>query len=95
MLLHLHHHTLIIKKMKNLNKTILSFKEAISFMDVSKSFLYKLTSKGKINFFKPNNGKIYFKKEDLENWMLQNEVKSFNVLEESVNKNLLKIGKKI
>jgi excisionase family DNA binding protein len=81
--------------MKNLNKTILSFKEAISFMDVSKSFLYKLTSEGKINFFKPNNGKIYFKKEDLENWMLQNEVKSFNVLEESVNKNLLKIGKKI
>ena len=81
--------------MKNLNKTILSFKEAISFMDVSKSFLYKLTSEDKINFFKPNNGKIYFKKEDLENWMLQNEVKSFNVLEESVNKNLLKIGKKI
>ena len=81
--------------MKNLNKTILSFKEAISFMDVSKSFLFKLTSEGKINFFKPNNGKIYFKKEDLENWMLQNEVKSFNVLEESVNKNLLKIGKKI
>ena len=81
--------------MKNLNKTILSFKEAISFMDVSKSFLYKLTSEGKINLFKPNNGKIYFKKEDLENWMLQNEVKSFNVLEESVNKNLLKIGKKI
>lgn len=81
--------------MKNLNKTILSFKEAISFMDVRKSFLYKLTSEGKINFFKPNNGKIYFKKEDLENWMLQNEVKSFNVLEESVNKNLLKIGKKI
>lgn len=81
--------------MKNFNKTILSFKEAISFMDVSKSFLYKLTSEGKINFFKPNNGKIYFKKEDLENWMLQNEVKSFNVLEESVNKNLLKIGKKI
>ena len=81
--------------MKNLNKTILSFKEAISFMDVSKSFLYKLTSEGKINFFKPNNGKIYFKKEDLENWMLQNEVKSFNVLEESINKNLLKIGKKI
>ena len=95
MLLHLRHKTLINKKMKNLNKTILSFKEAISFMDVSKSFLYKLTSEGKINFFKPNNGKIYFKKEDLENWMLQNEVKSFNVLEESVNKNLLKIGKKI
>ncbi len=79
--------------MENLNKKILSFKEAISFMDVSKSFLYKLTSEGKINFFKPNNGKIYFRKEDLENWMMQNEVKSIEFLEDTVNQNLLKNGK--
>jgi excisionase family DNA binding protein len=62
-------------------KNILSFKESIEFMDVSKSFLYKLTSEGRINFFKPNNGKIYFRKEDLENWMMQNEIKSVESLE--------------
>lgn len=71
--------------MKNIEKEILSFKESIEFMDVSKSFLYKMTSEGKINFFKPNNGKIYFRKEDLENWMMQNEVKSITSLEESIN----------
>lgn len=67
--------------MNKTEKNILSFKESIEFMDVSKSFLYKLTSEGRINFFKPNNGKIYFRKEDLENWMMQNEMKSVESLE--------------
>nr|WP_314496787.1 helix-turn-helix domain-containing protein [uncultured Chryseobacterium sp.] len=74
--------------MKNNEKQILSFKESIEFMDVSKSFLYKMTSEGKINFYKPNNGKIYFRKEDLENWMMQNEVKSITSLEESISKKM-------
>ncbi len=74
--------------MKNIEKEILSFKESIEFMDVSKSFLYKLTSEGRISFFKPNNGKIYFKKEDLENWMMQNEVKSIESLQRNLNPKL-------
>jgi len=80
--------------MKNIEKEILSFKESIEFMDVSKSFLYKLTSEGRISFFKPNNGKIYFKKEDLENWMMQNEVKSIESLEKRLlTKNFKSNGK--
>jgi DNA binding domain, excisionase family len=82
------------KAMKNIEKEILSFKESIEFMDVSKSFLYKLTSEGRISFFKPNNGKIYFKKEDLENWMMQNEVKSIESLEKRLlTKNFKSNGK--
>lgn len=53
-------------------KDILSFKEALVYLDVSKSLLYKLTSKKKIEFSKPNNGKLYFKKEDLKKWLNQN-----------------------
>ena len=56
-----------------LSKEILSFREAIAYLDLSESFLYKLTSTRKIKFFKPNNGRIYFKKVDLDKWMLQNE----------------------
>ncbi|MEG2309137.1 helix-turn-helix domain-containing protein [Chryseobacterium sp.] len=80
--------------MNKTEKNILSFKESIEFMDVSKSFLYKLTSEGRINFFKPNNGKIYFKKEDLENWMMQNEVKSITSLEESTINKMKTSGRK-
>ena len=35
-------------------KPILSFKEAIDFLDISKSFLYKLVSKQEIPYSKPN-----------------------------------------
>lgn len=78
-------------------KEILSFKEALVYLDVSSSFLYKLTSKNEIPFTKPNGGKIYFKKEDLNNWMLKNESKSNDVLENEIDNHLKQncYGKKI
>lgn len=66
------------------HKEILSFKEALVYLDVSESFLYKSTSKKTIEFTKPNGGKIYFKKSDLDDWMLQNTSKSARVLEEEL-----------
>ena len=66
-------------------KKTLSFKDALIYLDCSKSFLYKLTSKAAINFTKPNNGKIYFKKKDLDDWMLQNPRLSVSGLEKQIN----------
>ncbi|CAA7392589.1 helix-turn-helix domain-containing protein [Chryseobacterium fistulae] len=75
-------------------KEILSFKEALAYLDVLPSLLYKLTSQRTITYFKPNGGKIYFKKTDLDYWMLQNESKSVNVLEEELF-NKLKVRKNV
>jgi excisionase family DNA binding protein len=69
-------------------KEILSFREALVYLDVSESLLYKLTSNRAITFSKPNGGKLYFKKSDLDNWMTQNELKSIRVLEDQVNNHL-------
>ena len=55
------------------NKKLLSFDEAVAYLDVSKSFLYKLTSQGKITHFKPNNKLIYFRKDDLDNFLQKNK----------------------
>ncbi len=70
-------------------KEILSFKEAMTYLDVSKSFLYKATSNRTIRFSKPNGGKIYFLKKDLDAWMLQNIQESvsdkMSFLEQSLN----------
>ena len=63
------------------HKEILSFREALLYLDISESSLYKMVSESKINHFKPNGGKLYFRKSDLNNWMLQNECKSIGVLE--------------
>ncbi|MBF0576380.1 helix-turn-helix domain-containing protein [Dysgonomonas sp. GY617] len=64
-----------------LDKNILSFKEAVAYLDVSESMLYKLTSSRVISFSKPNGGRIYFKKSDLDSWMLQNVFQSIDALE--------------
>ncbi|WP_428231109.1 helix-turn-helix domain-containing protein [Flavobacterium sp.] len=78
-------------------KEILSFKEALVYLDVSESLLYKLTSNRALTFYKPNGGKLYFKKSDLHDWMTKNEIKSILVLEDEVNNYLKerKDGKKI
>ena len=66
-------------------KQILTFKETLFYLGVSQSFLYKLTSAKKIVHFKPSGKLIYFKREDLDNWMLQNRCKSITDIEYSVN----------
>jgi len=71
-------------------KEIFSFKETLIYLDISKSLLYKLTSSRAITFSKPNGGKLYFKKSDLDNWMTQNELKSIRVLQEELNNHLKK-----
>ena len=60
----------------------LSFSEAAKYLDVSKSHLYKLTSKGLITHFKPNNKKIYFKQSDLNNFLFRNRKSSEAELEQ-------------
>lgn len=76
-----------------MEKNILSFREALEYMSVSKSFLYKLTSDRGIRFSKPNGGKIYFRKIDLDNFMLSNEQKSKLEVEEEILTKLRQNGK--
>ena len=57
-------------------KPILTFDEGCMYTGLSKSYMYKHTSNGNIPFFKPEGRKIYFKREDLENWMLRNRQSS-------------------
>ena len=80
--------------MENINiiaqKQILSFKEALLYLDLSSSFLYKLTSQKAIPFSKPNGGKIYFRKSDLDNWMLSNIQKTKEVSKQEVLDHLRK-----
>jgi len=78
----------IIALLENQNiqyKAILSFQEALAYLDVSKSFLYKLTSSNSITFFKPSGKLIYFKKSDLDQWVLQNKFQQSSSLEQELN----------
>ncbi len=56
-----------------LAKEVLNFKEALAMLGISPSTLYKMTHQREINFYKPGGKLIFFLKEDLLNWMLQNK----------------------
>ena len=63
-------------------KEILNFVEACTFLSYSKSYLYKLTHSRQIPHFKPNKKKLYFKRSDLEGWLLRNRVKTADEIEQ-------------
>jgi len=55
-----------------LTKVVLTLEEACEYLGVSASQLYKQTSGRSIPFFKPTGKKLYFKRVDLDGWLLQN-----------------------
>ena len=58
------------------------FQEASEYLNISKSYLYKLTSKQRIPFYRPGGKKIYFKRNELEAWLLKNRVKPIDEIEQ-------------
>lgn len=71
-----------------LAKEVLSFKEALALLGISASMLYKLTHQRAISFYKPNGKLIYFKREDLMNWMLSNKQPSNEEIKKEIFKKL-------
>lgn len=72
------------------NKTVLTFEEACDYTGISRSYLYKLTSSGDIPFSKPNGKIIFFSKEKLDVWLLQNSKKSNRELQHEALKYISK-----
>lgn len=69
------------------SKNIYNADEACLFLGVKKSYLYELVRNKKIHYFKSAGGKLsYFRRADLEKWMLSIE---FSTHDENHNKALL------
>lgn len=77
------------KEKSYLLKAVLTFKEACLYTGLAKSWMYKLTHKGKIPHYKPNGKRLYFKKTELENWMLRNKVLSEDEIKSKAAKHSL------
>jgi excisionase family DNA binding protein len=52
----------------------LTLEEAASYLRLSKSYIYKLTSSGTIPHYKPEGKLIYFEKSELDDWLFRNRV---------------------
>lgn len=84
-----------LEKQQFMNKNVFSFEEASTFLNLSKSYLYKLTSGNLIPHYKPQGKMLYFEKTELEAWLLQNPVKTRAQIDAEaqryiLNKNLCK-----
>ena len=70
-------------------KTVLKLDEVILLTGLSKSYLYKLTSTGGIPCYKPQGKYIFFKKTEVENWLLQNRKSTTIEIDEMANNHII------
>lgn len=78
-----------LERMLFMTKNVLSFDEASAFLNLSKSYLYKLTSGNLIPHYKPQGKMLYFEKSELEAWLRQNPVKTKTQIEQEAQKYVL------
>ncbi len=71
-----------IERLLRGQKPVLTFEEGCEFTGLSKSYMYKLTHRNKIPYFKPHGKNIYFSREELEKWLLKNPVKTAEAVEQ-------------
>ena len=63
-------------------KTVFNFTETANYTGLSTSYLYKLTSAKKIPFYKPMGKLTYFKKVEVDEWLLQNRSTTSSEIED-------------
>ena len=61
----------------------LTLKEAAEFLDFSRSYLYRLTSQGRIPCYKPEGKRVYFDRAELVNWLKRNRIRPQEETEET------------
>lgn len=57
-------------------KNVLTLDETVFLTGLSKGHIYRLTSTQAIPHYKPKGRNIYFKKDEIEDWLLQNRIRT-------------------
>jgi len=73
--------TRIEEILKGQAERVMNFNEACKYLNISKSYGYKLTCRNIIPYYKPNGKLIYFSKIELDKWILRGKNKSIDELE--------------
>ena len=60
----------------------LTLLEAAEFLDFSRSYLYRLTSQGRVPCYKPEGKRVYFDRAELVNWLKRNRIRPQEEIEE-------------
>lgn len=73
-----------IEKLLISQKPVMTFDELVDYTGLSQSYLYKLTSKMDIPFYRPNGKQLYFKKDEIDTWLLRNRSKTNEEIQKEV-----------
>src|SRR5689334_11176192 len=71
----------MLQEQNLLKKDVLNVNEASAYLDMSASHLYKMTSQKQIPHFCPQGKKLYFKRAELDEWLLRNRQDSRDEIE--------------
>lgn len=71
----------MLQEQNLLKKDVLNFNDACSYLDISASHLYKLTSQKSIPHFCPQGKKLYFNRTELDEWLQRNRQTSTDEIE--------------
>lgn len=89
----LHQDVAELKGLMLAQKEVLDIDELALYSGLSKTYIYKLTHSNKIPFYKPGGKKIYFKRSEVDNWLLSNRVSTDEELEHGVDNYLVGLKK--
>lgn len=73
-------------------KEILTSDEASKYMGISKSYLYKLTMRRQIPFYRPTGKIIFFNRQELEEWLQSNRISTSTEINEQAQAYCIKKG---
>lgn len=74
-----------VEKMAYTAKDFLSIDEVAAYLQVSKSYVYKLTSSRELTVYKPNGKNIFILRNDLHEWIKRNPYLSNGEIEKQAN----------
>jgi excisionase family DNA binding protein len=74
-----------IRDLLQSNKAILTVDEFVAYSGIKKSQVYKLTSQRRLPHYKPpGSRKIFFRKREVQKWLLNNPIRTYEELKEEV-----------
>lgn len=82
-----------IKDLLQLNQPVLSLRQFCKFADISEDYVYKLTSSGRLRFYRPFGKRIYVDRDHAIDVLRQNPVCQKKDVNKIVSNHLLKSKK--
>ena len=77
-----------------LQKEVLNFNDACKYLDISASHLYKLTSQKQIPHFCPQGKKLYFNRQEIDEWLMRNKQETSEDIETAAANYLIRNKRK-